>query len=292
VNILAGDGPSVGQPLAEHPGTDMTSFTGSTAVGRKVIEASARNIKKVGLELGGKNGMIVCEDARLDEAADALAFGLLLNTGQCCQSSSRVYVHEDIHDAFMSKVAAAVERVTFGDPLDERVMVGAIVSERQLDRIASYVDEAAAAGCRVETGGKRLSANEGLFFPPTVFSGVSHDSRIAREEVFGPVLSAIPFRDLDDALAMLNDTRYGLAAGIWTQDAGRGIRAVRAMRAGVVWLNAWMEGYPELPFGGYGESGLGREGGRIGIEEYTEIKTLLLNSGPRSEWWAGAPEGK
>lgn len=291
VSILVGDGPTIGQALSEHPGTDMTSFTGSTAVGRRVIEASARNVKKVGLELGGKNGMIVCDDARLDEAADALAFGLLLNTGQCCQSSSRVYVHEDVHDLFLRKVSAAVERVTYGDPLDERVQVGAIVSETQIGRIASYVDGAIASGCRVETGGARLPADQGLFFPPTVFSDVTHTSRIAREEVFGPVLSAIPFSDVDDALTMLNDTRYGLAAAIWTQDASRGISAVRAMRAGVVWLNAWMEGYPELPFGGYGESGLGREGGRIGIEEYTEIKTLLLNSGPRAQWWAGRPEG-
>jgi acyl-CoA reductase-like NAD-dependent aldehyde dehydrogenase len=290
VSILVGHGRTVGQQLAEHPDVDMMSFTGSTAVGREIIKASSGTIKKVGLELGGKNGMIVCEDAEMDEAADALVFGLLLNTGQCCQSSSRVFVQEDVHDDFLDRVVTAIGRVTYGDPLDPRTRVGAIVSEAQISRISGFVDGARADGCGIALGGKRHPEEVGLFFEPTVVTKVRHGAPISRQEVFGPVLSVLKFTSLDQAIANVNDTDYGLAGGVWSRDVNKGMRAARAIRAGVVWINAWMEGCPELPFGGYRQSGLGREGGRLGIEEYTETKTLMIKEGPRETWWAGRPE--
>ncbi len=292
VSIVSGYGATVGQQLAEHPQVDMMSFTGSTAVGRRIIAASAGTIKKVGLELGGKNGMIVCDDAALDEAADSLVFGLLLNTGQCCQSSSRVFVQEGVHDAFVERVLAAIGRVTYGDPLNPDTRVGAIVNEAQIGKIDSYVGGARNTGCEIALGGNRHPAESGLFFEPTVITGVTHGAPISREEVFGPVLSVMKFDELDEAIRNVNDTEYGLAGGVWTSNVSKGMRAARAIRAGVVWINAWMEGYPELPFGGYRQSGLGREGGRMGIEEYTEIKTLLINEGPREDWWAGRPDGR
>lgn len=290
VNIISGYGRTVGQQLAEHPDVDMMSFTGSTAVGRQIIAASAGTIKKVGLELGGKNGMIVCEDAELNEAADSLVFGLLLNTGQCCQSSSRVFVQEQVHDDFVQRVLAAIDRVSYGDPLNPQTQVGAIVNEAQISKICGYVDDARASGCDIVIGGNRHPADAGLFFEPTVVTKVRHGARISKEEVFGPVLSVMTFNGLDEAIRDINDSDYGLAGGVWTSNVSKGMRAARAIRAGVVWINAWMEGHPELPFGGYRQSGLGREGGRLGIEEYTEIKTLLIKEGPRETWWAGRPD--
>ena len=286
-NIVLGFGQPVGSLMARHPNVDMVTFTGSTAVGKLITEASAGTLKKVALELGGKNPQVIFPDADLESAADAVTFGVYFNVGQCCNSSSRIIVHEDIAEDFVAQVVELSKRVSFGDPLDPTTQVGAIVTPEHNAKIDGYVKAAVDAGARLELGGGALSV-EGLgdqFYQPTVVTGVTADMPIAREEVFGPVLTVLTFRTLDEAIALTNDSSYGLSAGVWSENVHTCLEFARRAEAGTIWTNTWMDGYPELAFGGMKQSGLGREIGRYGFEEFLEVKSLVMRVGrSRAPW--------
>ncbi len=285
VNIVTGYGMPVGARLAEHPDVDMISFTGSTGVGKEIVRASAGNLKKVELELGGKNPQIVFADADLDAALDAVVFGVYFNMGECCNSGSRLLVQRDIAREFVPRVIERSQTVPVGDPLDEKTKVGAIINENQFQKIEEYVSAGKNDGAVLELGGGRLPTDAGRFFQPTVFRDVTPTMQIAREEIFGPVLSILEFDTPDEAVQIANDTMYGLSAGVWSSDVDTVFRVSRGVRAGTIWVNSFMDGYPELSFGGYRESGLGRELGRFAIDEFTELKTIQMHLGPRTNWW-------
>lgn len=284
VNVLTGFG-DVGAALAAHPGTDMVSFTGSTAVGRLVGAAAGAQLKRVELELGGKNPQIVCADADLDAALDAVVFGVYFNAGECCNSGSRVLVDARIADEFHQRVVALSAEVPVGDPLDPATKVGAITSDEQLETIERYVAAGRQEGHEPLIGGRRRASDVGRFYEPTVFTDVSPTATIAHEEIFGPVLSVIPFSTLDQAIDIANSTMYGLSAGIWTADINAALTAAQRLQAGTVWVNRWMDGYPELPFGGYKASGEGRELGRQAVHSFTQTKTVQLQVGTRTTRW-------
>jgi betaine-aldehyde dehydrogenase len=212
-------------------------------------------------------------------------FGVYFNQGECCNSGSRLLVHKDIAEEFSDAVVRRARDVVVGEPLDEVTKVGAIVSDEQLSTIERYVAEGSAAGADLRIGGTRRTASSGRFYEPTVFTGVRPEMSIATEEIFGPVLSVLTFSDLDEAVRLANSTMYGLSAGVWTADVDTALRSARELRAGTVWVNSWMDGYPELPFGGVGSSGIGRELGRQAIEAFTETKTIQLHIGERTNWW-------
>jgi betaine-aldehyde dehydrogenase len=283
VNVVTGDG-EAGAALCGHPQVDMISFTGSTQVGRIIARTAGEQLKKVELELGGKNPQIVCADADLDAALDAVVYGAVFNQGECCNSGSRILVEAAIADELQDRVAERARSIAVGDPLDPQTRVGAIVSAEQLEVIEGYVEQGQKEGARLLAGGKRMSTPTGRFYQPTVFGGVGPDMAIAREEIFGPVLSILTFSDLSEGIRLANSTVYGLSAGIWTRDVEKAIRAARSIRAGTIWVNSWLEGYPELPFGGFNSSGLGRELGRQAIATFTETKTIQLHSGWRAPW--------
>jgi betaine-aldehyde dehydrogenase len=289
VNIVLGYGDPVGATLSTHPDVDMVSFTGSTAVGKRIVAAASGTLKKVSLELGGKNPQVVFPDADLDEAADAITFGVHFNAGECCNSGSRIIVHKDVAEALVGKVVALSRKVPFGDPLDPRTQVGAIISADHLAKIDGYVKNAAKAGAAVALGGAALSPEglSGQFYQPTVVTGVTPAMAIATEEVFGPVLSVLTFRDADEAIALANSASYGLSAGVWSRDVSTCLDFARRVHAGTVWTNTWMDGFAELPFGGFKQSGQGRELGRYGLEEFLEIKTVQMRIGAtRARWVA------
>ncbi len=289
VNLVLGYGDPVGAMMSTDPRVDMISFTGSTAVGKRISEAASGTLKKVSLELGGKNPQVIFPDADLDQAADAIAFGVYFNAGECCNSGSRIIVHEDVVDALTEKVVALSRRVAFGDPMDPATQVGAIISEDHLAKIDGYVRGAVAGGANVAIGGSTLpvSGMGGRFYQPTVVTNVSPDMAIATEEVFGPVLSVLSFRTMDEALGLANGAAYGLSAGVWSENMSTCLEFTRRVQAGTVWTNTWMDGFPELPFGGVKESGQGRELGQYGLEEYLEVKTVQMRIGKTRSAWVG-----
>lgn len=283
VNIVTGDG-VVGARLAEHRDIDMITFTGSTEVGKKVMAAASKTVKKVELELGGKNPQIVMADADLEAAADAVVFGVYFNMGECCNSGSRILVQRSIAKKFMEIVSEKAKRVNVGDPLDSDVLVGAIASDEQLATIQRYVAEGQKDGATLLMGGSKMSTNSGRYFEPTIFTGVRPEMSIAKEEIFGPVLSVIEFDGVEEAIEIANSTLYGLSSGIWTENINDAIKFSKGVRAGTVWVNCWMDGFPEMSFGGYGESGLGRELGRHAVDEFTELKTIAIYTGKKGSW--------
>ncbi len=285
VNVVTGYGDPVGQAITEHMDIDMVSFTGSTRVGRLALVASARNIKKVGLELGGKSPQLVFEDADLDAAADATLFGVCFNAGQCCVSGSRLVAQRSVAEPVARRIVELAAKVKVGDPLDETTQVGAIVNETQINKILGYIEQGAQAGARLLCGGDRM-AGPGLFLQPTVFTDVRSDLPIVTDEIFGPVLCIQPFDSFEEGLAIANHTPYGLAASIWTKNLETALRAWREVKAGRVWVNTTITGGPEMPIGGFKQSGLGRETGLYGVEEYTEIKSVQIQIGPRKPWVA------
>jgi betaine-aldehyde dehydrogenase len=286
VNIISGYGDPVGSRLSLHPDVDMMSFTGSTNVGKAVVNAARNNLKKVELELGGKNPQIIFADADLDAALDAAVFGICFNMGECCNSGSRLLIQRPIAEEFVQNVVRLARAVTVGDPLDEKTKIGAIVNEQQFNKIMGYIDQGRRAGARLQLGGEPLNIPNGRFIETTVFDEVRPDMAIAREEIFGPVLSILTFDTSEEAIEIANSTNYGLSCGIWTRDLDNALSVSRGVRAGTIWVNTFMDGYSELPFGGYKESGQGRELGRFAIEEFTELKTVQLHIGPRTSWWA------
>ncbi|MCR9060251.1 MAG: aldehyde dehydrogenase family protein [Rhodobacteraceae bacterium] len=286
-NIVLGFGDPVGAALTTDKRVDMVTFTGSTAVGKAIVETAAGTLKKVSLELGGKNPQVIFPDAELDAAADAVVFGVYFNAGECCNSGSRIIVHEDIAEEFVARTVALSRLVPFGDPLDPSTKVGAIITPEHNNKIDTYVQEARATGASVPLGGKVLEVPglRGQFYEPTVVTNVTGDMPIAREEVFGPVLSVLTFKTLDEAIALVNDADYGLSAGVWSENVHTCLEFARRAHAGTIWTNTWMDGFAELPFGGVKQSGQGRELGKYGLDEFLEAKTVTMRIGRNREPW-------
>ena len=284
VNILVGRGSVIGDVMVTHPDVDMLSFTGSTTVGKAAVAKSAATLKKVSMELGGKNPQIVFADCDWDAAVDAAVHGIYFNAGQCCNSGSRILVQESIAEKFTAEVIARSKLVKVGDPLVDGVQVGAITTDKQLETILSHIAAAKSEGAKVALGGSRIES-AGMFIEPTVVTGVKPEMAIARDEVFGPVLAVLTFKDMDEAIALANGTLYGLSAAVWSQDFTTCLTAARRIKAGTIWVNTFLEGHAELPFGGYHESGIGRELGRFATEDYTETKTLQMHLGARTDWY-------
>jgi betaine-aldehyde dehydrogenase len=285
VNIITGTGAAVGSLMTSHRDVDMVSFTGSTGVGKLTMRNASETLKKVSLELGGKNPQIVFGDANLEEFADAAVFGAFFNAGECCNAGSRLILHKSIAEEAIARISALSAKVKVGDPLNDETQVGAIITPMHFDKVTGHVAAAEAAGAGVALGGGGLDLGAGQFMAPTIVSGVTPDMAIAREEVFGPVLSVLTFETLDEAVEIANDVDYGLSAGVWSAAMDNCLSVGRRVRAGTVWMNTFMDGASELPFGGYKQSGLGRELGRHAVEDYTETKTLNMHIGARTNWW-------
>ncbi len=277
INVVPGFG-DAGAALVEHAGVDKVAFTGSTEVGKSIVRGSAGNLKKVSLELGGKSPQIVFPDADLEAAADAIAQGIFFNQGQTCTAGSRLYAHADCYEALLEAIAQRAARLKIGDGLDPETNFGPLVSQEQWDRVSDYVDIGAREGAQLVTGGRRPPAlDRGYFFEPTIFAGAGPQMRIVREEIFGPVLSALRWRDPEDLVRQANDSDYGLSAGVWTSDVKNAHRMAGALKAGTVWINCFNLVDPATPFGGFKQSGWGREHGRQAMELYSEIKSVWVN---------------
>jgi acyl-CoA reductase-like NAD-dependent aldehyde dehydrogenase len=275
INVLPGFGVTAGAALSLHPDVDKIAFTGSTAVGKQIVQASTSNLKKVTLELGGKAPNVIFADADLDKAIQAAVKTFCGNSGQVCSAGTRLFAHESVYDEVSERVASLASTYKVGDPLAADTKLGPLISAAQRDRVRSYIDAGQSAGASLRAGGAQWTG-EGYFIEPTVFGGVTNDMRIAREEIFGPVLSVISFRDEEDAVFQGNDTTYGLSAAVWTRDIGRAHKVARALKAGRVWINTYGEADPAMPFGGYKQSGWGREFGQDSIDAYTQVKAVML----------------
>ncbi|MGH7663448.1 MAG: aldehyde dehydrogenase family protein [Gemmatimonadaceae bacterium] len=279
LNCVPGFGETAGAALVRHPGVDKIAFTGSTEVGRRVMREASDTLKKVSLELGGKSPNIVFADADIDAAARGALTGIFYGKGEVCAAGSRLLVEESVHDELMEKVLARASRMTAGDPLDARTRLGALVSRAQMDRVLGYVARGRNEGAKLVAGGERtLVDGKGYFVAPTIFDDVTPEMSIAREEIFGPVLSVLPFSDgVDGAAAAANATVYGLAAGIWTRDIGKALRAAKAVQAGTVWINTYNMYDAASPFGGFKRSGFGRDLGVHALEGYTQTKSVWVS---------------
>ena len=283
LNVVSGYGNPAGQILAEHPATDMIAFTGSQRVGRQIGAFAAPTIKRVGLELGGKGPQVVFADADLDAAADQISGSIFGNQGQTCIAGSRLIVEKSAAQPLTDRLAAIASRVTVGDPLDAETNVGALINMAQLEKVESYVEAGRQAGAEMVVGGSRIG-NGGLFFTPTIFTGVRPDMSIVRDEIFGPVLSVQTFKTREEAIALANDTIYGLSAMVWSLNINNALQTIRGIRAGRCWVNGTREGVAEMPIGGYKQSGQGRELGIKGFDEYSEFKNIYVNLGVSEPW--------
>jgi (Z)-2-((N-methylformamido)methylene)-5-hydroxybutyrolactone dehydrogenase len=281
VNVVTGFGPEVGEPLVVHPKVAKIAFTGSEAGGQRLYEAAARGLKRVTLELGGKSPNIVFDDASLDDAVKGVISGIFAATGQTCIAGSRLLVQQSIHNEFLDRLVAFAKAARMGDPQDAETQVGPVTTPPQYKKILDYIEVAKGEGAACVLGGgpaDRPEAGEGWFVEPTIFTGVNNRMRIAQEEVFGPVLAAIPFRDEDEAIEIANDIPYGLAAGVWTQSIRRALKMSERLKAGTVWVNTYRAVSYMSPFGGYKRSGLGRENGMDAIREYMQTKSVWISS--------------
>ncbi|KAH8930254.1 putative Iad1-indole-3-acetaldehyde dehydrogenase [Atractiella rhizophila] len=279
VNVLSGFGPVAGAAIASHMKIEKVAFTGSTLTGRTIMKAAAAsNLKKVTLELGGKSPNIIFDDADLDQAVKWSSFGLFFNGGQCCHAGSRVYVQETIYDKFMEKFVAHVKSLKVGDPFQQDTFQGPQVSQLQFDRIMNYIKIGKEEGATALIGGER-HGNEGYFIQPTIFSDVKPDHKIMREEIFGPVVAVAKFKDEEDIIKQANDSFYGLAAAVFSKDINRAITTAHRLQSGTVWVNQYSILHTQMPFGGYKQSGIGRELGEYGLQNYTAVKAVHVNLG-------------
>ena len=279
INVLPGFGPTAGAAITSHMDIDKVAFTGEGSTGQLVMQAAAKsNLKRVSLELGGKSPNVVFADADLDAAVEGAYFGLFFNQGQCCCAGSRLFVEEKIHDAFVEKLVARAKKQRLGDPFDMATTQGPQISQEQCDRIMGYIDIGISEGANLLSGGKRVG-NKGYFIQPTIFDGVKDNMRIAKEEIFGPVMNILKFKDVDEVIQRGNKTFYGLAAAIWTKDITKAHRLANSLRAGTVWVNCYDVFDAAAPFGGFKMSGIGRELGEYALSLYTEVKTVYINLG-------------
>jgi aldehyde dehydrogenase (NAD+) len=275
VNVLPGFGETAGAAIARHMDVDKVAFTGSTEVGHLIMEAAARsNLKPVTLELGGKSPNIIFEDVDLDEAVEGAHLGLFSNQGQSCCAGSRVFVEETIYERFVEKTMARAQKRVVGDPFDPGTDLGPLVDQTQFDRVMGYVESGRSQGASLACGGERIGAR-GYFIRPTVFTGVQDEMKIAREEIFGPVMSVISFKTADEVIARANNTKYGLAAAVWTRDMKKALAVANGVRAGTMWINCYNVMDTRAPFGGFKQSGIGRELGEYGLQQYTQIKSVI-----------------
>ena len=281
VNVVTGFGPEAGTPLVEHPLVAKIAFTGSDATGQKIYEAAAKGLKRVSMELGGKSPNIVFDDAEVDNAVKGAISGIFAATGQTCIAGSRLLVQRSIHDQFVEKLVAFAKTARMGDPMSLDTQVGPVTNQPQYRKVLSYIDIAKSEGVTTALGGSKASRPEcgdGWFVEPTIFTGVKNSMRIAQEEVFGPVLSVIPFADEEEAIAIGNDVIYGLAAGVWTQNMRRALMMADRLQAGTVWINTYRAVSYLSPFGGYKRSGIGRESGQEMLKEYLQVKSVWIST--------------
>ncbi|HEV8523115.1 MAG TPA: aldehyde dehydrogenase family protein [Terriglobales bacterium] len=278
LNIVTG-GPETGKALVQHPGVDKIAFTGSTAVGKEIMRASADALKRVTLELGGKSPNIVFADSDIDSAVKGAINGIFYGKGEVCCAGSRLFVESKVQDEFMEKLVGRAKKIQPGDPLDPKTRLGAIVSEQQMNTVLGYIEAGKREGAQLVTGGNRVNVGngQGFFIEPTIFGGVSNDMKIAQEEIFGPVLATLTFDDIDQVAEVANQNPYGLAAAIWTRDIKKAHGLSRRLRAGTVWINTYGLMDAALPFGGFKQSGFGRELGMHALQHYTEVKAVWVN---------------
>jgi betaine-aldehyde dehydrogenase len=285
VNIITGFGETAGAPLVQHRDVNKIAFTGSAAVGKVIVKMAAETVKRVTLELGGKSPNIFFADADFDAAIDGALFGVFINQGEVCSAGSRILVERSIYPRFVEAMTEKAKRIKLGPPLERETKMGPLVSKAQYNRVQSYL-EVGKAEAKVAIGGGRPSAfAKGYYVEPTIFYDADHSARIAREEIFGPVATVIPFSDEREAIRIANDTPYGLAAAVWSRDIFRALRTVKALRAGIVWVNHMQPTYVEAPWGGYKQSGFGRELGPFGVEEYLETKQVHINLNEQPIGW-------
>ncbi|HUN60330.1 MAG TPA: aldehyde dehydrogenase family protein [Candidatus Binataceae bacterium] len=276
VNIVTGFGETAGAAVASHPDIDKVAFTGSTEVGKLILQASSGNLKRVSLELGGKSPNVIFPDADMDQAVALSATGVFRNQGQVCCAATRMFVQEGVYDEFAERIAAKADQIKLGQPLDSSTTMGPLVSSEQHQRVLNYLRLAQEEGAQAKAGGERGPQPKGYFVKPTIYTGAKNGMRIAREEIFGPVAVLIPFKDENDAVLQGNDTTYGLGAGVWTSDISRAHKVARALRSGSVWINCYGLIDPISPFGGYKQSGFGRELGPQSVDLYTQIKSVYI----------------
>ncbi len=277
VNVITGFGETAGAPLAAHPQVNKVAFTGSVEVGKKIARAAADSLKRVTLELGGKSPNIFFADADFEAAIDGALFGVFINQGEVCSAGSRILVERKIYTKFTEAMSAKAKTIRLGSPLERETKMGPLVSREQYERVTSYLEVGRREARLCAGGGRPSGFGKGYYVEPTVFCDVDNNARIAREEIFGPVAAVIPFENEAEAIRIANDSHYGLAAAVWSRDIFRAFRVVKAMRAGVVWVNTMQPTYVEAPWGGYKQSGYGRELGPWGIEEYLETKQVFVN---------------
>ncbi len=285
VNIVTGFGETAGAPLVAHPDVDKIAFTGSAAVGKLILRSAADSIKRVTLELGGKSPNIFFADADFEAAIDGALFGIFINQGEVCSAGSRILVEKPIYKKFVDAMAEKSKKIKLGAPLDRETKMGPLVSKEQYDRVREYQEVGKKEAKLVAGGGRPAKFGKGYYVEPTIFTDVDNGARIAREEIFGPVAAVIPFDGEAEAIRIANDTPYGLAAAVWSRDIFRAFRVVKAVRAGIVWVNHMQPTYVEAPWGGYKQSGFGRELGPWGIEEYLETKQVHINLSEQPVGW-------
>jgi aldehyde dehydrogenase (NAD+) len=277
-NVITGNGPAVGRALVRHPGVDKVAFTGSTKTGIDVAEGATSHLARVTLELGGKSAQVVFPDADLEAAANGVIAGVFAASGQTCMAGSRLIVHEDVHDELIERVAARAREIVLGNPLEPATEMGPVANAQQFEKVTGILEAALAQGATAVCGGGPDTDLGGYFVKPTLLTNVGADSPAVREEIFGPVVAALRFTDEDEAVAMANDTEYGLAGAVWTLDVRRAMRVAQRIRAGTVWINAYRVVAPNVPFGGFGASGIGRENGLDVLREYTETRSIWIET--------------